>query len=66
MAIVQLKHPIRGPRGEIKQIVLREPKFRDLMSCGLPSMWVVLPNGGGFEQENMTEVEEWICRLADI
>ena len=47
----------------ITKIVLREPRYRDLMDLGVPSTWVAVPGGGGFEQESFTALEEWVNRL---
>jgi hypothetical protein len=61
---IELSRPIKWHRGHIKEITLREPKYRDFMDLGLPTTWVVVP-GGGFEQENVHALAEWIERLAD-
>lgn len=63
--VVQLSSPIKWHRGLITQITLREAKYRDFMDLGLPTTWVVVA-GGGFEQENVQALAEWIERLADI
>jgi hypothetical protein len=64
---VVLSTPIKSHRGElIKEIVLRAPVYRDLMTLGMPSTWVVLPGGGGFEQESFPAIEEWVNRLVDM
>ncbi len=61
---IELSQPIKSHRGElITKIVLREPRYRDLMTLGMPSTWVVVPGGGGFEQESFTALEEWVNRL---
>jgi hypothetical protein len=61
---IELSRPIKWHRGHIKEIVLREPKYRDFMDLGLPTTWVSVP-GGGFEQENVQALAEWIERLCD-
>ena len=61
---VTLSRPINWHHGQITQISLREPRYRDFMDLGLPSTWVTVP-GGGFEQENVQALAEWIERLAD-
>lgn len=64
---IELSQPIKSHRGElIKKIVLREPRYRDLMDLGMPSTWVAVPGGGGFEQESFTALEEWVNRLVDM
>jgi hypothetical protein len=62
---ITLSMPIRWHRGLISAITLREPKYRDFMTLGLPSTWVAVSGGGGFEQENVQALAEWIECLAD-
>jgi hypothetical protein len=62
---VPLSSPIKWHRGAISEITLREPKYRDFMTLGLPSTWVNVAGGSGFEQENVQALAEWIERLAD-
>lgn len=62
---VTLEQPIKWHRGNITEIRLREPKYRDFMSVGLPLTMVNVPGGGSFEQENITALGEWIERLCD-
>jgi hypothetical protein len=60
---VTLSAPIKWHRGVIKQIVLREPKYRDFMDLGLPTTWVSLADGGGgFSQETPSVLGAWIER----
>jgi hypothetical protein len=63
--IFPLSSPIKWHRGPITEITLREPKYRDFMTLGLPSTWVNVVGGSGFEQENVQALAEWIERLAD-
>jgi hypothetical protein len=60
---IELSQPIKGHRGPVTKITLREPRYRDLMDLGMPSTWVAVPGGGGFEQESFTALEEWVNRL---
>lgn len=62
---VELESPIKGHGGvEIRTITLRDPRYRDYMDIGLPSIWVALESGG-FEQEATNSTREWIERLCD-
>lgn len=63
---ITLLEPIKGPRGEVKSITLREPRYGDLMELDRP--WVVIKNSetsNWFEQENPAATRAWVERLAD-
>lgn len=65
MIRVELSEPIKGHKGAIAFIELREPRYRDYMDLGLPVTWVSMGDGG-YEQETPQLVDAWIERLADI
>jgi hypothetical protein len=62
---IELSEPIRDHCGQIKTIVLREPRYSDFIDIGAPATWVSLGNGG-FSQETPAVLGQWIERLADI
>lgn len=62
---IKLSTPINWHRGQIKEIILREPKYRDYMKFGEPTTWVSVNEGGAFLQENVQTLARWIEELAD-
>ncbi|MGA9214808.1 MAG: hypothetical protein WBZ54_05980, partial [Methylocella sp.] len=54
------------PLGSIKTIVLREPRYSDLVDLQLPLTRVELANGASFLQETPSVLGQWIERLSDI
>ena len=66
MKTIELTTPINGPRGEIRSLNLRDPKYRDYMQIGLPVQWVSVSEGGGFEQETPALINEWVERICEI
>jgi hypothetical protein len=54
------------PLGMITKIVLRGPRYADLIVLDMPATWVELPGGGGFLQVTPAVLAAWIERLADI
>jgi hypothetical protein len=63
---IALSQSIKGPGGKlIREIALREPKYRDYMELDLPVIYVRLENGGGFQQETPSAMRIWVERLAD-
>ena len=65
MKRIELSEPKRFGDVEVSEIVLRDPKGSDFFYLGFPVTWIALPNGGGFEQEDMEKIREWIERLYD-
>ena len=66
MKQIKLEKPIDGQNGQkIETIALRPPRYGDYIDIGLPSTFVVLKDGGGFEQETPTVIRDWIERLWD-
>jgi hypothetical protein len=61
---VELTQSIKGHRGQITKISLREPKYGDFMDLGMPTTWVSLEKGG-FSSETASVIGQWIERLAD-
>lgn len=65
---VELEAPIEGHEGQIRQIVLREPKYKDIMGHGQP---YTLHNGPGgepiviYDQDAITHYVEACCVKPD-
>lgn len=60
---VKLSTPIRGHGGDIAEIILREPKYRDVISLGEPSAFARSDGGMVFSAEREGVVEGYIARL---
>lgn len=54
------------PLGSVETIVLREPRYSDLVDLQLPLTRVELANGASFLQETPSVLGAWIERLSDI
>lgn len=69
--IRELLSPIQGhpsnenPTGKIERIVLRKPKYRDVMRNGDPETLVVV-QGGYVPQTDMAIIERYIATLSGI
>lgn len=60
---ITLNSPIEGGEGQIKQVVLREPKYNDLMVLGEPAAFARSEGGIVFTSEKTDIVQAYIERL---
>lgn len=62
-ATITLLTPIEGPEGQVKTIVLREPKYADVISLGEPSAYARSEAGMVYTAEKDDVVKGYIERL---
>jgi hypothetical protein len=60
---VKLTTPIQAPEGEVTQIVLREPKYLDVVQLGEPSAFARSEGGMIYQAERDGVVQGYIERL---
>jgi hypothetical protein len=60
---ITLKTPIEGGEGQIKQVILREPRYLDVMSLGEPAAFARSEGGIVFTSEKTDVVQAYIERL---
>lgn len=66
MKTVTLSEPLSGIGGKkIAALNLREPRYADFMELDMPTVWVAVANGGGFQQESPSALRAWVERLVD-
>lgn len=62
----RLAGPIRAHGGKtIEEIVLRKPRYRDIMDHGDPTAYVLV-EGGAVPQTDMVTIEKYIVALSGI
>ena len=62
-ATIKLSTPIRGHGGDIAEIILREPKYKDVISLGEPSAFARSEGGMIYQAEKDGVIEAYIERL---
>lgn len=60
---VKLIEPIEGHEGQVKEVVLRAPKFTDIMLLGEPAAFARSEGGMIFQAEKDGVVADYIKRL---
>jgi hypothetical protein len=60
---ITLVHPIEGPDGQIKQIILREPRWPDVMRLGEPAAYARSDGGMIYSAEKDDVVHAYVQRL---
>ncbi|WP_316172145.1 MULTISPECIES: hypothetical protein [unclassified Bradyrhizobium] len=60
---IALLEPIEGGRGQIKEVVLRPPKYRDIAALGEPSAYARSDDGLMFTSDKDEVVHGYIERL---
>lgn len=61
--VIKLINPIEGPETQIKQIVLREPRWPDVMRLGEPSAYAQSDGGMVYTAEKDDIVQAYVQRL---
>jgi hypothetical protein len=62
---IKLTTPIEGPEGQIHEIVLREPKYADLMLLGEPAAYARSDGGMIYTADKDETIHAYIERLLD-
>lgn len=60
---ITLTEPIEGHEGPIKEVVLRQPKFNDVMTLGEPAAYAHSEAGLVFQAEKDGVIQGYITRL---
>jgi hypothetical protein len=60
---ITLQEPIEGPSGQITQVVLREPKWPDVMELGEPAAYARSDGGMVYSADKDDVIHAYVQRL---